>query len=137
MAFASIVQNRTGTIILDLTSAIFYHRFINQQNGDVVPHGINAMAHAALQAFAGFLLHQWLLADGTNQDVEQFLRNHAGILRRIQLPDPRWQLLVSRPSALSCLELKGNLERPVENWGPENWKLETCNSKLRTDHPII
>lgn len=61
--------------------AAFYHRFIDQQNGDVVPHGIDAVALAALQALAGFLLHQRLLADGTHQDVEQFLGNHAGILR--------------------------------------------------------
>jgi hypothetical protein len=81
VALASIVQNRIGKTILYLTPAVFYHCFIDQQNGDVVPHGINAMARAALKAFAGFLLHQWLLTDGTNQDVEQFLRNHAGILR--------------------------------------------------------
>ena len=135
MVLALIIQNRIGTIILDLKPAVFYHRFIDQQNGDVVPHGINAMARAALKAFAGFLLHQWLLTDGTNQDVEQFLRNHAGILRLN--PDCQIPVASCRPSGLSCLELKGNLERAVENWRLGNWKLETCNSKLRTDHPII
>lgn len=79
--FCLVVQNRTGTTIPDLTPAVFYHGFIDQQNGDVVPHGIDAVACAAFQALAGFFLHQGLLARWANQDVEQFLGNHVRILR--------------------------------------------------------
>jgi len=61
-------------------TAVFYDRFIDQQNGDVVPHGIDAVTLAALQALTRFLLHKRLLAHGTYQNVEQFLRNHSGIL---------------------------------------------------------
>jgi hypothetical protein len=49
------------------------HRFIHQQDRNVVPHRIHAVALPTLQAFARFLLHQRLFANRTDQDVEQFL----------------------------------------------------------------
>lgn len=61
-------------------SSILHHRFVDQQNGNIVPHWIYAVALAALQALPGFLLHQGLLAQRANQDIEQFLGNHARIL---------------------------------------------------------
>ena len=60
---------------------LLYNRLIHQQDRNVVPHRINAVTLAALQALAAFFLHQRLLADRANQDVEKFLGKHVVILR--------------------------------------------------------
>jgi len=54
--------------------------FIHQKNGDVVADGVNPAALGAFQAFAISLHSQRLLADGANQDIQQVLRNHDGIV---------------------------------------------------------
>ena len=77
---AELTETETMLRRLALGS-ILYYRFVDQQNGNVVPHWIYAVALAALQALAGFLLYQRLFADRTCQNLEQFLGNHAGILR--------------------------------------------------------
>jgi hypothetical protein len=48
-----------------------HHRFIHQQDWNVVPHRINAVAVAALQTLARFLLHQRLFAHRANQDFKK------------------------------------------------------------------
>lgn len=55
---------------------------VHQENRDIVPYRINPPALAAFQAFLIALDNQWLPAGRTNQDFEQFLGNHADILRR-------------------------------------------------------
>jgi len=60
---------------------LFNHRFIHQQNGNVIAHRIYSPALPALQAFPCFFLHQRLLAYRANQDVEKLLGDHADILR--------------------------------------------------------
>jgi hypothetical protein len=57
--------------------------FIHQKNGDVIADGIDSATLGAFQAFAISEDSQRLLADWANQNVEQILRNHQGIL-------PQW-----------------------------------------------
>src|SRR5215472_7632721 len=56
--------------------------FVYQQDRDIAPHRIHAMAVAAFQAFPIILHHQRLFARGANQKVEEFLGNHAEIVRQ-------------------------------------------------------
>jgi hypothetical protein len=104
-------------------TAVFYDRFIDQQNGDVVPHGIDAVTLAALQALTRFLLHKRLLAHWTYQNVEQFLRNHSGILP----PNGGRRIKLLVPSSSSQFQFAG-----LGKLETGNWKLETGsrNSKL-------
>ena len=62
------------------------HGLVNQENGDIVAHGINPPALTTLQALAIVFRdqHQRLLAGGADQDVEKVLGNHGCILRQNQ-----------------------------------------------------
>jgi hypothetical protein len=44
--------------------------FVHQQNGNVIPNRIDAVALSALEALPFVLERQWLLADRANQHVE-------------------------------------------------------------------
>ena len=50
--------------------------FIHQHDGNSVPHRVDAAALGALQTLALVFQGERFLADGTDQDVEQVLRNH-------------------------------------------------------------
>ena len=52
------------------------HGSIHQHDGNSVPHRVDAAALGALQALALVFQGERFLADGTDQDVEQVLRNH-------------------------------------------------------------
>ena len=43
---------------------------VHQQNGNVIPNRINAVALSALEALPFVLKREWLLADRANQHVE-------------------------------------------------------------------
>ena len=43
---------------------------VHQQNGNVIPNRINAVALSALEALPFVLEREWLLADRANQHVE-------------------------------------------------------------------
>ncbi len=55
--------------------------FVNQHDRDSVTHRVDAAALGALQTLPLVFQGERFFADGTNQDVEQVLRNHGGILR--------------------------------------------------------
>ena len=52
------------------------HRFIHQQNRDVIAHGIDAVAACTFQARPAVLLHEILTASRADDDVENILGNH-------------------------------------------------------------
>ena len=59
----------------------FDEGFVHQHNRDVIPNRVNAVTRGALQAFSRlFAMQQGLFARRADQNVEQFLRNHANIL---------------------------------------------------------
>ena len=58
----------------------FGHGLVYQQNRNVVAHGVNAATLSAAQALATRREHQRLLADGTDQNIEQILGDHKFIL---------------------------------------------------------
>ena len=57
------------------------HSFIRQHDGNSVANRVDAAALGTLQTLALVFQCERFLADGTDQDVEQVLRNHGGILR--------------------------------------------------------
>jgi hypothetical protein len=56
--------------------------FVDQQNGNVVPNGIDPLAGAALQALAFPLQREGLFTGGADQDVEQVFGIHRVYLIR-------------------------------------------------------
>ena len=50
--------------------------FVHQQDGDVIPDRVDAVAGIAFKGLGVGLEDQRLLADGTDEDFEQVLRNH-------------------------------------------------------------
>jgi len=57
------------------------HRFIDQQNRNVIPHRIDTTTLRALQALAVIFEDERLFAFRADQDFEQILGNHGVILR--------------------------------------------------------
>lgn len=58
----------------------FAHRFIHQQNRNVVAHRINASTLSTPQALTTRFEHQRFSAHRADQHIEQLLGDHAGIL---------------------------------------------------------
>ena len=54
--------------------------FVHQHDGDAVPHRINAAALGALETLPFVFQYQRLFADRADQNFEQVLVNHGGIL---------------------------------------------------------
>lgn len=59
----------------------FCDGLVHQQNRNVIAYRICPEAGATLQALAVGFEYERLFADGTNQNIEQFLGNHGRILR--------------------------------------------------------
>jgi hypothetical protein len=58
-------------------------RFVHEHDGDVVFHGINAMASSALQTLRILSVFEGLLVVGTDQNFEEIFGDHdASILRQ-------------------------------------------------------
>lgn len=55
--------------------------FIQQHDRNLVANRVNPAAFRTLQALAAIFHRQRFLAGRANQNIEQFLRNHASILR--------------------------------------------------------
>src|SRR6266496_2197524 len=72
----TLCRSRVASDAVCRSSGRFNGRGIHQQNRDVVLNGIHAAACAALQALPIRFQDQRLFAHGTNQNVEQILRNH-------------------------------------------------------------
>jgi hypothetical protein len=48
-----------------------YYSLIHQQDRDLIPDGVHAMALAALESFSVVLEREALVADGTGQNFQQ------------------------------------------------------------------
>jgi hypothetical protein len=83
----------------DVPDLFFRGGLIHQQNGNIVAHGIDALALNALQTLAIFLLDQRFFADRANQNFKKILWNHAGILRYLRPPRRiiGWLAIVASP----------------------------------------
>jgi hypothetical protein len=67
------------------------HGLIDQHDGYVVLHRVNAVACAALQAFGTLAVIERLFAGRANKDLEEIFREHEGILRQKKLSPQRTQ----------------------------------------------
>jgi hypothetical protein len=55
---------------------------VDEQDGDVVLNGIDAVAYSALQTLPVFFQDHRLLANRADDDVEKILRNHSASIVR-------------------------------------------------------
>ena len=67
--------------------SLLYHCLVHQQDRYVVAHRIHPPTLGTFQALAVCFLQQRLLANWANQYFEKIRRNHARILRQINLGD--------------------------------------------------